>query len=174
LYNQTYSTAAAGSNGYLAFGNFDNFFYSGCLPDATATYNIFPFEVDQITGATGNYGIFTLTTGTAPNRTFYIEWRACRYNGATTCLANSDTNYEVVLQEGATTFQIVYGVFGSANATVGAIGVQKNPTTYTQSQCNAGRPASSSQTYTLAACATVTPTSTSGTPSATPTVTATP
>src|SRR5205814_2743199 len=123
LYGTTYNTAAAGSNGYLAFGTADNFFYSGCLPDGTATYNIFPFEVDQITGATSNYGIFTLTTGTAPNRTFYIEWRACRYNGATTCLANSDTNYEIVLQEGQTTFQIVYGVFQAANASVGAIGV---------------------------------------------------
>src|SRR5207253_11167323 len=150
LYDTAYTSVLAGSNGYLSFGTFSNSFYSGCLPNASFTYSIFPFEVDQITGATGNYGIFTATTGSSPNRTFYIEWRACRYNGATTCLANSDANYEVVFTEGATTFQIVYGVFGSANATVGAIGVQKNPTTYTQSQCNAGRPASSSQTYTLA------------------------
>ena len=125
LYGTTYTSAQAGSNGYLGFGTIDNFFYTGCLPDATATYNIFPYAVDQITGATGNYGIFTLTSGTAPNRTFYIEWRTCRYNGATTCLANSDANYEVVLQEGSSTFSIVYGIFGTANATVGAIGVQQ-------------------------------------------------
>src|SRR5207249_3092694 len=126
-------------NGYLAFGTGDNFSYPGCLPHAGSTYTIFPFAVDQITGATGNYGIFTLTTGSAPNRTFYIEWRTCRYNGATTCLANSDSNYEVVFTEGSTSFHIVYGSFGSATAAVGAIGVQKDTSTYVQAQCNSGR-----------------------------------
>ena len=53
LYGNPFTTATAGSNGYLAFGTADNFFYTGCLPDATATSNIFPFAVDQITGATG-------------------------------------------------------------------------------------------------------------------------
>ena len=69
------------------------------------TYTIFPFAVDQITGATGK-GIFTTVTGTAPNRVFNIEWRACRYNGATTCLANGDTSYEVQLVEGTSTFNV--------------------------------------------------------------------
>src|SRR4029077_528097 len=137
LYGNTFTTATAGSNGYLALGTPYNFFYSGCLPNPNFTYTIFPFAVDQITGATGNYGIFTTTTGTAPNRNFYIEWRSCRYNGATTCLANIDANYEIVFHEGVlNSFDIIYGAFGSANGTVGAIGVEQNGTTYTQSQCN--------------------------------------
>src|SRR5437764_13839702 len=64
LYGTTFTTATAGSNGYFAFGTPYNFFYSGCLPNANFTYTIFPFAVDQITGAPGNYGIFTITTGT--------------------------------------------------------------------------------------------------------------
>ena len=170
LYGNTFTTATAGSNGYLALGTPYNFFYSGCLPESDFTNTIFPFAVDQITAATGNYGIFTTTTGTAPNRNFYIEWRACRYNGATTCLANSDANYEIVFHEGVlNSFDIIYGTFGSANATVGALGVEQNGTTYTQSQCNLGRPAASMQTYTLAPCGSPTPT-----PTATATTTSTP
>ena len=104
--------------------------------------------MDQTTAVAGK-GIFTLTTGSAPNRTFYVEWRNCLYNTSTSCLANSDNNYEVVFQEGQTSYSIRYGTFGAANATVGAIGVQKNGTTYNQTQCNAGAPAVSQQTYTL-------------------------
>src|SRR5207253_769938 len=177
LYDTAYTSVLAGSNGYLSLGTLSNSSYSCCLPNASFTYSIFPFEVDQITGATGNYGIFTATTGSSPNRNFYIEWRACRYNGATTCLANSDANYEIVFHEGVlNSFDIIYGVFGSADATVGAVGVEQNGTTYTQSQCNAGRPAASMQTYTLAPCASPTPTSTptaTATPTFTPTPTAT-
>src|SRR5205814_2365742 len=100
LYGNTYTSAMAGSNGFLSLsGILSNSFYSGCLPNASFTYTIFPFEIDQITFPAG-YGIFTLTTGTTPNRTFYVEWRACRYSTATTCLANSDSNYEIVFQEG--------------------------------------------------------------------------
>ena len=164
----------AGSNGYLSFGAADNFFYSGCLPNATDTFTIFPFAVDQITAATGNYGIFTTTTGSTPNRTFYIEWRACRYNGATTCLANSDANYEVAFHEGSSFFDVFYGAFGSADATVGAIGVQQNSTAFTQSQCNAGAPASTQQTYSPTVCGTPTATATATfTPTASPTATST-
>jgi hypothetical protein len=146
LYGNTYATANAGSNGYLSFATFVNNFYSGCLPNAGFTHTIFPFETDQNTFPAGR-GIFTVTTGIAPNRTFYIEWRNCRYATATTCLANSNNNYEIVFQEGVSDFSIVYGTFESANSAVGAIGVQGASGVVTQSQCNAGRPASDQQTY---------------------------
>src|SRR5436190_13056110 len=61
LYGNTYTTANAGSNGFLSFGAFSNFFYSGCLPNSSFNYTIFPFETDQITAAVGK-GIFTITT----------------------------------------------------------------------------------------------------------------
>jgi hypothetical protein len=174
LYGLSFTSAQVGSNGFLSFGTSDDFFYSGCLPDATATYNIFPFEVDQTTGAPGK-GIFTLTTGTAPNRTFYIEWRNCQYGTATSCLANSSTNYEIVFQEGSSSFNIVYGTFGTADATAGAIGVQLSSTVFTQSQCNVGAPASTQQTYSYnpGTCFTPTPPPTAtitNTATATPTV----
>src|SRR5204863_6125252 len=149
-----YTTAAAGSNGFLSLsGTFVNNFYSGCLPNTGFTYTIFPFEVDQITSAAGK-GIFTMTTGTAPNRTFYIEWRACLYSTATSCLANSDTNYEVAFYEGQSFFDVFYGAFGTATSAAGAIGVQDGTGTFTQQQCNAGRPASNQNTYSIVGCPT--------------------
>src|SRR5207244_8183897 len=123
-----------GSNGYLSFGTPYDGFYNGCLPNASFTYSIFPFETDQDTRPAGK-GIFTRTTGSAPNRIFYIEWRNCLYRGGA-CPGDSGNNYEIVFQEGQADFQIVYGGFGSANATVGAIGVEKNGSLYTQSRCN--------------------------------------
>ena len=53
LYGNLYTTALAGSNGYLSFATLVNNFYSGCLPNAGFTYTIFPFEVDQTTAARG-------------------------------------------------------------------------------------------------------------------------
>ena len=176
LYGNTYNSAEAGSNGYLSFSAFVNNFYTGCLPNAGFSYTIFPFETDQNTVPAGR-GIFTLTTGSTPFRTFYIEWRNCLYATATTCLANSNNNYEIVFQEGVSGFSIVYGTFDSANSTVGAIGVQDGAGFFTQLQCNLGRPTSSQQTYSIVGCPTPTPTPTpSGTltPTPTPTVTPTP
>ena len=173
LYGNTYSSAAAGSNGYLSFSTFVNNFYAGCLSNAGFSYTIFPFETDQNTVPAGR-GIFTLTTGVIPTRTFYIEWRNCLYATATTCLAGSDNNYEIVFQEGCGDFSIVYGTFGAPNNTLGAIGVQGvSPAFYTESQCNLGRPASSQQTYTLCLAGTPTPSPTP-TPTPTPTLTPTP
>ena len=135
LYGNTYTTARAGSNGYLSFNLSATNFYTGCLPNGAFSYTIFPWEVDQITAQTGG-GIFTLLSGTAPNRTFYIEFRTCQYGTATTCLANSGpVNYEIVFNENDPgNFSIVYGgTWGTADATVGAIGVQGSGVTqYTQ------------------------------------------
>src|SRR5205085_7014319 len=115
------------------------------------------------TGAPGK-GVFTTLTGSAPNRTFYVEWLNCRYSTATSCLANSDSDYEVVFQEGSTSFSIVYGTFGSANviAGSGAIGVEKDGTLFTSSQCGTGAPPFTQQTHTYntGSCLTSTATST--------------
>ena len=157
----------------MSFSTFVNNFYAGCLPNAGFSYTIFPFETDQNTVPAGR-GIFTLTTGVIPTRTFYIEWRNCLYATATTCVAGSDNNYEIVFQEGVSDFSIVYGTFGAPNNTRGTIGVQgSSPAFYTESQCNLGRPASSQQTYTLCLAGTPTPSPTP-TPTPTPTLTPTP
>ena len=53
----------------------------------------------------GNCGVFTATTGSAPNRIFYVEWRADHFADTTT-----SANFEVVFSENDTThFDIIYG-----------------------------------------------------------------
>ena len=75
LYDQTFTSATAGSNGMLAFGTAFTSFGVTCLPESSATYSIGPLWVDQypVTATCPACGVFTTVTGTAPNRQFYIE-----------------------------------------------------------------------------------------------------
>ncbi|HST03873.1 MAG TPA: S-layer homology domain-containing protein [Chloroflexia bacterium] len=156
LYDQSFTSVNVGSNGWMAFGTINTTFNTTCMPANLMTYAVLPFWVDQTTGAP-NKGIYTSVTGTAPNRVFNIEWRNCLYGTPTSCLANGDTSYEVQLLESTSTFNIIFGAMGSATTTSGAVGVQKNATTYTQYSCNTGGTQGQQLTFTLASCATNTP-----------------
>ena len=73
---------------------------------------------------TSGGGIYTETTGVAPNRTFKIEWRARHYVSGQ-ALAAPDTNFAVFFHEGSNSFEYVYastgagGFAGGISATVG-------------------------------------------------------
>src|SRR5205823_2381772 len=150
---------------------------------ATATDATGPYWGDQCTGACFNTpctgcGIFTTTTGTAPNRIFYIEWRT-NYYGATG-QTQALLNYEVALYENANPpFQFVYGSITPAtvaNDSQLVVGVKNTNTNFTQYGCDTtggqSPPVTSGQVLTaiLTSCATPTPTPTA-TPTATPTCT---
>ena len=112
LYDQTFTTVKVGSNGHLTFGVVNDNFNASCIPQATATYAIFPYRTDQCTGACGsdtgtNLGIFTSTSGSAPNRIFNVEYRTAYYNSGQT--TDIPLNYEVRLYEGLTDFDVIYG-----------------------------------------------------------------
>jgi hypothetical protein len=124
-------------------------------------------------------GIYTSTTGTAPNRIFNIEWRA-RFIST----SQHTANFEVRLYEGSDTFDYVYGWVSYAGG-AGAIGVQDGAADYTQYSCNTwnsiipgrvitwqptcgGTPTpTNTPTNTPQSNSTATPTATAGTPSAT-------
>jgi N-acetylneuraminic acid mutarotase len=106
-------------------------------------------------------GIFTSTSGVAPNRIFNIEYRTSYYN------TNTMLNYEVRLYEGQTAFDVIYGTIvpiGAANDSQLAVGVQKDTTLFTSVGCDptGGQSpfVSSGQRYhyTLGNCVTPTPT----------------
>src|SRR5205823_2572505 len=105
LYDQYFTTATAGSNGQLTFG----IPYDGsnitCSPfgDTMATYVMAPYWTHQSTSCDG-CGIFTNTTGTAPNRIFYVEFRTQYFNQTTELL-----HYEIALYESGTApFRYIY------------------------------------------------------------------
>ena len=95
LYGNTYTSAAAGSNGYLAFGTDFPSFGITCWPSTQGTFVLAPYWDDQVTFNAGE-GIFTTTTGTAPNRVFYIEWRSEDFGDGV------PLNYEIALYENGT------------------------------------------------------------------------
>ena len=155
LYDQTFTTAHVGSNGHVTFGTeFSSFGVVCPMPEPTATYAIGPYWTDQCTGAcnsggtTPGIGIFTSTSGVAPNRIFNIEYRTVYYNTETTL------NYEVRLYEGQKAFDVIYGTInpiGAANDSALAVGVQKNSTAFTQQGCDStggtAPPVSTGQLY---------------------------
>src|SRR5207247_1684330 len=78
--NQLYTSANVSSNGNLQFVTSNIAYTNECLPSTTITGpTIFPFWDDLRTDGTsctpGPCGIFTSTSGSAPNRIFNIEWR---------------------------------------------------------------------------------------------------
>jgi hypothetical protein len=187
LYGNTTNIVALDSNGTAQFVTADSQFTSTCLPWASHDFTIFPFWTDQgttqLSGGSGcsafptGCGIFTSTTGTAPNRQFHIEWRSTIFNAG-----NNHFNYELRLFEGSTTFEIVYGnmVKVANGLQLQVAGVQGNngAGVFTQDFCLASTdtpPTNVSRTYTLAVCGTPTPTPTpTATATATPTPTVTP
>jgi len=158
LYDQTFTSAIVSSNGNIQFTSGNAAFSNGCLPDDngyTFTYTIFPFWDDLYTQNSGQ-GIFTSTSGTAPNRIFNIEWRAvhcCGYSGIS-------VNFEVRLYEGQNKFDVIYGSPLDNNGYGGdgntqTVGVQRDGSEFTQFECNtAGTLSSGLQlTFQLSNCA---------------------
>src|SRR6266480_1451988 len=195
LYDQTFTTASAGSNGHLTFGTSYDGSDITCSPfgNTIATYVMAPYWADQCTSNCGNTacsdcGIFTTTTGTAPNRVFYVEFRTQYFNQTTDLL-----DYEIALYENGTPpFRYIYNHIVRAplpNDSQLVIGVKRDNTVLTQYVCDARggqhapgqithacrRAKCRSVTATFLPCATPTPTPTAtGTPIATATPTATP
>ena len=188
LYDQTFTTAKAGSNGHLTLGLDDPSFQITCSPFGRSgtTYVLAPYWTDQCTGACNltactNCGIFTTTTGSSPNRVFYVEYRTNYYglSGQTQNLLN----YEVALFEnGSPPFQFIYNSITLATIADDSqmvVGLKQNDTTFTQLHgCDTtggtSPPVATGQALTgsLATCASPTPTPTP-TAAATATVTAT-
>jgi hypothetical protein len=178
LYGNSYNSVNLDSNGNAQFVTNTTEYISTCLPWAGHDFTIFPFWADlgtmQVSSGTGcstfpggDCGISTLTTGTAPNRQFHIEFRV-------TMLTAGDNHYDYELRlfEGSSTFEIIYGtMFAAANGSqMQVAGVQGNSGSgfYTQDFCLVSTgipPQNVSRTYTLQQC---------GTPPPTPTATATP
>ncbi|MEV6731205.1 S8 family serine peptidase [Streptomyces sp. NPDC051364] len=86
LYGKTYGQAWIGTNGTVSFGGNNTGDINGDIP-STATPNaaLYPFWDDLVVGAAGSgSGVFTGVTGTAPHRTYVIEWREVSHWSAQT------------------------------------------------------------------------------------------
>ena len=114
FYGGTYSSASVNSNGTVQFSGSSSAYSNACFPTSTLSEVIAAHWDDLRTDGVGG-GIFTSTTGSAPNREFHIEWRTIYFSGT------GNANFEVRLRENSSTFDIVYGAIGqaAASATIG-------------------------------------------------------
>jgi len=139
FYGTAYTSVEPTSNGYLLFNTGDA---GGIYNENTycVPYNGFtgavmmPCWTDGWT-STPAAGIFTSTSGSAPNRIFNIEWRGAYYPGGT-----GNNNFEVRLYEAGGRFDFVYGT--ASNYWNAAVGIQNAGGSQSVSvQCNAPMPA---------------------------------
>ena len=168
LFGTSYTSAQAGSNGSLQFGTANATFEITCSPFGVAatTDVLAPYWVDQTTFEPNS--IFTTTTGSAPNRIFYIEWRSVYFADSAIAL-----NYEIALFEnGSPPFEYIYNTIGindEADDSQLVVGSKHDETCFTEYGCDTtggqAPPVSSGQAL-IAAAVAATPTPT---PSATPT-----
>ena len=129
FYGQSFTNATLSSNGNLQFQSSDTQYANSCpLPYSGFSYAIMPLWDDLRTDASGS-GIFTSTSGTAPNRIFNIEWRATYYaNG-------NSVNFEIRLYEGQTRFDVIYGILNDTGSSA-TVGVQKDNSTFLSYECD--------------------------------------
>ena len=135
LYGNSYSSAAVNSNGSLQFGTPYTMFDVTCWPSTQGTYIMAPYWCDLVTNTT-NSGVFTTTTGTAPNRVFYVEFRATYFAFPT----GQAVNFEIALNEnGSPPFRYIYNTINpksTANDSSLVVGVKLDNVTFTQYGCD--------------------------------------
>src|SRR4029453_8505403 len=131
LYDQTFNSVNAISNGNLQFNSADTSFTNTCLPYSGANYAIIAHWDDLLLTGTGQ-GVYTLVEGSAPNRVFDIEWRGVYFSGGGT------VDIEVRLFENSGTFEVIYGTVtqGGSSATVGVQRANGSGSQFTQFECN--------------------------------------
>ncbi|MFE1803307.1 S8 family serine peptidase [Streptomyces sp. NPDC059533] len=122
LYGKTYAQAWIGTNGTVSFGGNHTADVNGDLP-STATPNaaLYPFWDDLVVGAAGSgSGVFTAVTGTAPHRSYVIEWREVSHWSAQ---ADKFSFSASIGEDGTVTYAYKgtggTGIKGGSTATVG-------------------------------------------------------
>ncbi|MFJ8159667.1 S8 family serine peptidase [Streptomyces sp. NPDC096136] len=122
LYGRTYGQAWIGTNGTVSFGGNHTGDVNGDLP-STATPNaaLYPFWDDLVVGAPGSgSGVFTAVTGSAPHRSYVIEWRQVSHWSAQ---ADTFSFSAAIGEDGAVTYSYKgtggTGIKGGSSATIG-------------------------------------------------------
>jgi hypothetical protein len=172
VYDQTFNNVNVSSNGNLQFTTSEGTLAPECNP-SLLDFAILAHWDDLNTAdaewCAPNCGMYTLLQGTAPNRTFNIEWRGCLYYGA----CEGDVHFAVRLYENQSRFDIIYALADNTafGASIGVRGDIDNEITsfscYNQRQLSNGLQLTFEQpqcatpvaTSTAIATSTITPTS---------------
>ena len=142
LYGQTYNTAYVSTNGLVNFLASNTTYTNTSIPSAsTPNAAIYALWDDLVVGSAGS--VRTELVGTAPNRSFVIEWRTVQfYSGST-----AQIGFEMVLSENGQIL-LQYGTVGSdgqAQGNSATIGIEDSSGTvalqysYNQAVLSAGQ-----------------------------------
>lgn len=145
LYGKEFSSVKVSDNGNLQFDDKAEENEKGgngqCFPTTSEFFNyaIAVYWADFTTKPEGK-GVFTSTTGDAPNRVFHIEWRACYAGGdSSTCKKDGDVHFEARLYESPKgQVELIYDQAPNKGKD-GSIGVQETsePANFVQfAECN--------------------------------------
>ncbi|MFO0832437.1 MAG: hypothetical protein U0637_11440 [Phycisphaerales bacterium] len=129
IYGVPYTSVVLSSNGNAQFTGNDGAYGNSCLPSGLGVA-IMPHWDDLRTDGAGN-GIFTSTSGLAPNRVFNIEWRSVYYNGS------GAAAFELRLFEDNSHFDVILGGLAESGSSA-TIGVQHTAMVPTQYSCDTG------------------------------------
>ncbi|MBS0660097.1 MAG: S8 family serine peptidase [Verrucomicrobia bacterium] len=157
------SSMTVSTNGTIAVGAAStNAYANAALPVSTTTgtgvTGTFPANLPTIfvywddlnlPSTTATNGVYTLTSGTAPNRTFTVIWRGVTFSGS------NAVNCAVVFREGSSTFDLIYQNAAGASGSGATIGIQSatTGTGFTQFLLNtAGISSGTKLTATLGVC----------------------
>jgi PKD repeat protein len=135
FYGQTYNSVTLDSNGRLNFSGATSQYQNSCLPAGyPATVDAFWDDL-RTDGTVGTaQGIYTSTSGSAPNRIFNIEWRASYYSSSK---IGNPVNFEVRLYEGQLRLDFIYGTLNGSGSSA-TVGIENNSSAYVQYGCNSG------------------------------------
>ncbi|MGI8811099.1 MAG: M36 family metallopeptidase [Pyrinomonadaceae bacterium] len=131
VYGTSVTSLSASTNGTLtANGAASTAFSNTALLAAVGGTNptMFPYwdDLDLRTTTTTDGGIFANTVGVAPNRQFYIEWKANHFQDPA---GTAGTHFAVVLTEGSDAVRYIYdttGVGANLNGASATVGIQKS------------------------------------------------
>ncbi|MDQ6692895.1 MAG: hypothetical protein M3014_00510 [Chloroflexota bacterium] len=130
LYENTYTSVNASNKGNLQFSATSSSGTNFCLPSPLLGDAIAAYWDDLNTNLDDTRGIYTSTSGAAPNRTFNIRWHADYVSNDATA------DFEVVLYEGQPRFDIIYSNVTTHGYST-TVGVQSaDQTRSTQYECN--------------------------------------
>lgn len=131
IYGVKKSSMVLSSNGNLQFFSTDDERNNVCLPTGVLPGRMIAVFWDDLDfDAASGEGVFTRTSGSAPNRRFTISWQG-RIFGTTQA-----ERAQVVFFENSTKIRMVYGAAGGGSATVGVQAHNVGPSR--QWTCNSG------------------------------------
>lgn len=133
IYGTPVTSLRADTNGILIFnaGGASSTATNTALPSAAyAAPSLFAFwdDLDMSTTAATGGGIYTQVNGTAPNRTFDVQWKAVRWQSSIVSPITPTVDFTIRLHETTNLIEIVYsnvtGNGGGGSGSSATVGIQ--------------------------------------------------